>query len=155
MRPPPYFSPTPKFGSRPSPHGLFPKPEGRKGKQLPRDDKGRSVPSGVPYFLLELIEYLRSLLSQRHLQRQGRRGWGGTDIFCSTSRQKRLIRTCNFSGNISVKCQGAVGRQPGEGGLSSPRAEGEASQRLLDKGWVRLIMIIKTISMTMSNIMLI
>lgn len=51
----------------------------------------------------------------------------GINLFRSTSHQKRLIRTCNFSGNITVKCHGAVGRRPGEGGQLSPRAPGAAS----------------------------
>lgn len=51
----------------------------------------------------------------------------GINIFRSTCHQKRLIRTCNFSGNITVKCHGAVGRQPREGGQISPQAQGEAS----------------------------
>lgn len=65
----------------------------------------------------------RSRLSQRQHHRRGK----GINIFCSTSHQKRLIRTCNFSGNITVKCHGAVGRQPREGGQISPQAQGEAS----------------------------
>lgn len=54
-------------------------------------------------------------------------GGKGINLFRSTSHQKRLIRTCNFSGNITVKCHGAVGRRPGEGGQLSPRAPGAAS----------------------------
>lgn len=65
----------------------------------------------------------RSRLSPRQRHRRGK----GINIFCSTSHQKRLIRTCNFSGNITVKCRGAVGRQPREGGQISPQAQGEAS----------------------------
>lgn len=42
-----------------------------------------------------------------------------------------------------------------EGTRVAPRQEKTVSQHLPDKAWVRLIMIIKTISMTMSNIMLI
>lgn len=71
----------------------------------------------------------------RRQPRTGRVGgeggrWGGgkgINLFRSTSHQKRLIRTCNFSGNITVKCHGAVGRRPGEGGQLSPRAPGAAS----------------------------
>lgn len=99
--PPPPCPPTPNFGD-----GRAASPS---GPLLP------SLPAGARCPLC--------LRSHRQPCTRGK----GINIFRSTCHQKRLIRTCNFSGNITVKCHGAVGRQPREGGQISPQAQGEAS----------------------------
>lgn len=88
-------------------------------------------PPPPPTHTLRCPPYRRSRRQPRTGRVGGGKGGGGggkgINLFRSTSHQKRLIRTCNFSGNITVKCHGAVGRRPGEGGQLSPRAPGAAS----------------------------
>lgn len=106
-------APNPRAGVAGSPPKLPGPGRGARPRRVPPSPRAARPGSGRP----------RSRLSQRQQHGRGK----GINIFCSTSHQKRLIRTCNFSGNITVKCRGAVGRQPREGGQISPQAQGEAS----------------------------